>query len=172
MPATISFGFACLPDDAGIFGCALAYFMFYPYWLAVFNWLVGLVDNRRYFFLASWILLTAGFYYMESFAEALQYERPEHYDSDLCRTKRYAIPDAKFVSSIAYTIVAAFGLVRDHRRFGALNAIVAYSTPVLYVAATIYTGYLSAAQVAINLVISLVTAAMFVAVFQLATASA
>ena len=169
MPSTttISFGFACVPDDAGFFGMLLGYFMFYPYWLVVFNWLVGMIDSRRYFFAASWIFLTIGFYYFESFSQALLVERPARYDYELCRTHRYAVPDSKFISSVAYTIVVAFGLYRDHHRFGWLRGVVAYATPVLYVAATVYTGYLSLGQMATNLVVSLVTAAAFMLVYQL-----
>lgn len=165
MPSTISFGFACVPDDAGIVGCAVAYFMFYPCWLIVFNWLVSMIDDRKYFFFASWLVLSFAYVYADAFSQALEVERPAPFDWELCRTTRYATPDAQFVSSIAYTLVVAVGLWRDKHRFGVLQAAVAYSTPLIYIIATVYTGYLSIGQMLLNLGISVASAAFFVWVY-------
>lgn len=167
MPATISFGFACLPDDAGFFGCLLAQFMFYPAWLFVLNWVVGLADQRRYFFWASWLILTFGLVYLESFAEVLGVERPAVYDADLCRTKVHAVPDSVFVTTVAYSAVVFYGLWQDNKTFGFPNGLLVYASPFLYVAATIYTEYLSVGQVFVNLVISAAVAVVFIFLYQL-----
>jgi len=167
MPSVITFGVACVPDDASAVGVVLSSFMFYPFWLVVFNWLVSMIDARRYFFIASWIILTTGYYYMHSLARAIALERPANFDAALCNATRYAFPDPVFVTTMAYTLVVGVGLYRDHHRFGWLNGTVAYSVPLLYTAATVYTGYLSAGQAAANFVVSVVTASIFMLVYQL-----
>ena len=166
MPSVISFGKACVPDDASFFGFFISGMMFYPYWLIVFNWIVGMIDERRYFFFASWIILTAGFHYLNSLSAIVGIERPESYDPFLCGATQFAFPDPLFVTSISYTLVTAIGLFRDGHRFGLINGTIAYSTPALYAIATVYTGYLSASQAAANLVVAVVTAAFFIFVYQ------
>ena len=167
MPTTtISFGFACVPDDAGYIGLFVSYFMFYPYWLIVFTWLVSMIDSRRYFFFASWAILTFLFYYLEAFSQVFMIERPEGYDWEFCRMKQYAFPDSKFVSSISYTLSVGLGLFRDHHRFGWLQGFIAYATPILYTIASVYTGYLSVGQMLANLVVSILTAAGFIVLYQ------
>jgi len=144
----------------------LSFFMFYPAWIVVFNGVLFMIDQNRYFLVASWLILTAQFYYLRAFSEVVASERPVSFDPLVCGATRYAVPDALFVTIISYTCIVGVGLYRDGKRFGIQNSIVTYGTPVLYVAATVYTEYLTAAQLAINLAISAITVGSFIVVYQ------
>lgn len=170
--STISFGFACLPDDAGLVGGFVATYMFLPQWLFIFSSVVGLADPRKYFVWASWLILVGGLHYLDSLAVSVGQERPLAYDADLCRVSRFAVPDAQFVTTIAYALTVFYGLWRDGKSFGVIDGTLVYTAPLLYSAATVYTGYLSFAQLAINLVLATLLGVLFILLYHLLTLDA
>ncbi len=164
---TLSFGFACVPDDASSVVVALAYYMFFPAWIAVFATLQALIDQRRYFGIAGLALHTISFVYFQALAHTLAVDRPAEYDWTTCRATRYAFPDPTFVSSLAYAIVVGIGLLRDRVHGGWLTTLTLYSAPVLYVAACVATHYLSPLQAAANLSVVALTSMVFLFTYQL-----
>lgn len=164
---TISFGFACVPDDAGAVEVLLAYYMFFPAWVAVFATLQALIDSRWYFGIASLMLHSLAFYYFHSLANVLEIERPPSYDFTVCRATRFAFPDPTFVSSVAYAVVIGIGLVRDRVTAGPLTTLTLYSAPFLYAVACVVTHYFSLLQVLANLSVVALTSTVFLFTYQL-----
>lgn len=164
---TLSFGFACVPDEASVVELTLAYYMFFPAWIAVFATLQALIDSREYFGIASLMLHTLAFYYFQALANVLAIDRPASYDWTECRATRFAFPDPMFVSSLAYAIVVGVGLVRDRINGGLLTMLTLYTAPVFYVAACIVTNYLAPLQALANLSVVALTSAVFLFTYQL-----
>lgn len=159
MQTQLSLISTCVTPGDSYLSLALAKYMYFPVYVFVFNSVMPLIDNRRYFSLASWILLIFLWQYCRILGEALQTR--QHI---ACHAKHArSFPDPDFVTSMAFTAAVAFGFHRDNIRFnGIILQILAYTSPFLYTIACIRTHYF---VTPVELYCNLFAAALFAVVF-------
>lgn len=167
---TRSFGLACYDDSLPYIYALLAFFEFYPAWIAVFNGVFALINNDVYFFLASNLVLTLMYFYLLAISNAAQSPRPSVYDCELCGCDLYAFPDARHVSVMSYTIVVVYGLLNStetRRRISFFFRFSATFSVILYNIALWANGYFFLWQLLANLALSGAIGFGFVYVFWL-----
>lgn len=132
--------------------------MYYPAYVFVFNAVISFIDDRLYFTFASWLLLIGLWNYCHVLADA--FESREHLS---CHSKTHrALPDADFVASYSYTCVVALGFHRDRVRFSSwITWALAWSAPLLYAGATLYTEYFTLLELCANTGVAVLAAGLF-----------
>ncbi len=159
----------CEPRDAPLLVRMLIRTVgFFPYQVAGFSVCVSMFDTSPLMTFLSYAMLAGAYWYFYLLAAELQYERAAGFPSHLCGASRYALPDAHFVTSVAYVIALSISIAR-HRvyairvsRFRAAT-IVAYV--LAYCASTIASGYFTPQLLAINALIAVMLALMCVVLF-------
>jgi len=151
-------GVACRPRDASWPIQLLTRAGFLPLWLLVFDFTLALLAKRPYFFVMKLLIFVFWFNYLKVLAGVLRIEHPREFDYVLCGAERYAVPDARFVTTVQYVLVMLFGFWQDVvLRNGVLsrwNIFVVHVVALAYIGSTLASRYFSWWLLAVNLVIT------------------
>lgn len=142
---------------------------FFPYQVAGFSACVSMFDSSALVTFVSYSLLLAAFFYFHFLAAELQFDRAAGFPSQKCAASIHALPDAPFVTSVAY-VVAMWVSVARHRVFAIkvspFRAATVATYVIAYAASTVISGYFTPGLLAVNFCIAVALGFFCVLVYE------
>ena len=152
----------CVPSDANAVEVFIVRtFAFWPLLVFTFGSFVAIFDTSVYLILTTLLILFANYHYFTILGRAIGVPRPDGFDAEFCHAQPFALPDAKFVVAIVYTMLAVSGIVTHtvfRRRVSILRLAILIGFMLGYITSTIISRYFSWWLLASNMLIAVVTA--------------
>lgn len=159
------FSAVCFPSNTTLSGqVVVKYFSFWPEFVFYLSGILSRLNGSLFVTLTSLFVVLAAYFYLDAVSLAIGVPRPPPYDPVRCNARPTALPDARFVVAIVYTVVLCFAIRIDygvHVAFTRINALLLCISVILYLASTIISGYFTFELLGANLAIALVLAVAY-----------
>jgi hypothetical protein len=139
-------------------------FGFWPLFVFTFGGIVALFDNSVFLLVTTLLLLSGTYFYLEIVAAAIGVPRQAGFDPEFCQASPFALPDARFVTAMMYTVVVLCG-VYYHRAFRSRVSLMRLVFLVVfivgYLTSTIISRYFLYWQLAANSALAFLLAMLY-----------